>query len=69
VSKVRSSLSYEAGFNVGMASFQTDYGERGDFQSGFSGNMGVAQHQLHFISIFLVKVVYGMIEQNGFLHT
>ncbi len=46
------SLSYEAGFNVGMASFQTDYGERGDFQSGFSGNMGVATSASFYINFF-----------------
>ncbi len=46
------SLSYEAGFNVGMASFQTDYGERGDFQSGFSGNMGTATSAAFYINFF-----------------
>lgn len=46
------SLSYEAGFNVGMASFQTDYGERGDFQSGFSGNMGVSTSATFYLNFF-----------------
>ncbi len=35
-------FSYELGFNLGASSFQTDYGERGDTQSGLTGNMGFA---------------------------
>ncbi len=46
------SLSYEAGFNVGMASFQTDYGERGDFQSGVSGNIGASTAATFYLNFF-----------------
>ena len=48
----QSYLSYEGGFNVGLASFQTDYGERGDFQSGVTGNMGMAVGGIFYVNFF-----------------
>jgi len=46
------SISYEAGFNFGTASFQTDYGERGDFESGVTGNMGLAVGASFYFNFF-----------------
>lgn len=45
-------LSYEAGINIGASSFQTDYGERYDLESGLYGNMGVATGATFYINFF-----------------
>lgn len=55
-------LSYEAGFNFGSASFQTDYGERGDFKSGVTGNMGLAVGATFYVNLFDKK---GMWSDRG----
>lgn len=46
------SFSFEAGFNLGTASFQTDYGQRGDFKSGVTGNMGLAVGGAVYMNFF-----------------
>ncbi len=44
--------SYEASLNFGLASFQTDYGERGDFKSGVTGNVGLAVGASMYLNFF-----------------
>lgn len=43
---------FEAGFNVGTSSFQTDYGQRGDLKSGVTGNMGLAIGGVVYMNLF-----------------
>ncbi|HHB52099.1 MAG TPA: hypothetical protein ENK75_03520, partial [Saprospiraceae bacterium] len=44
--------SFEAGIHLGVASFQTDYGERGDFKSGVTGNIGFAIGAAFYMNFF-----------------
>jgi len=50
--KAQTNASLEAGFSVGLASFQTDYGERGDFKSGVTGNVGLALGGVVYVNFF-----------------
>jgi hypothetical protein len=44
--------SLETSFNLGLASFQTDYGERHNFKSGVTGNVGFAVGGSLYINFF-----------------
>ncbi len=48
----QTNANIEAGFSVGLASFQTDYGERGDFKSGVTGNVGLALGGVVYLNFF-----------------
>jgi len=50
--KAQTNASLEAGFSVGLVSFQTDYGERGDFKSGVTGNVGLALGGVVYVNFF-----------------
>lgn len=50
--KAQTNANLEAGFSVGLASFQTDYGERGDFKSGVTGNVGMALGGVVYLNFF-----------------
>jgi hypothetical protein len=43
-------FTYDLSFNLGTSSFQTDYGVRGDIQSGVTGNMGFAAGTTLFVN-------------------
>jgi len=45
-------MSFEAGVNLGVASFQTDYGERGDIKSSLTGNIGFALGASFYMNFF-----------------
>ncbi len=47
--------SFEAGIHLGVASFQTDYGEKGDFKSGVTGNIGFAIGTAFYMNFFSRK--------------
>lgn len=48
----QSNTNIEASVNFGFPSFQTDYGERGDFKSNVSGNVGIAASAAIYIKFF-----------------
>lgn len=48
----QSDTNIEASLNLGLASFQTDYGERGDLKSGVTGNVGFAIGASVYINFF-----------------
>lgn len=52
VMKAQAKVNYEASFNFGIASFQTDYGERHDFKSGVTGNIGFAAGASLYLNFF-----------------
>ncbi len=50
--EAQTKLNYEVSINLGLASFQTDYGERHDFKSGVTGNVGLAAGASFYINFF-----------------
>lgn len=48
----------ETSFNLGFPSFQTDYGENGDFKSEVSGNIGIAVSASMYINFFNKDPMY-----------
>jgi hypothetical protein len=52
LAKAQINANFEASLNLGLASFQTDYGERGDFKSGVSGNVGFAVGGSLYVNFF-----------------
>lgn len=48
----QSSSNIEASVNFGFPSFQTDYGERGDFKSNVTGNIGIAVSTAIYIKFY-----------------
>jgi hypothetical protein len=44
--------TYEAGFGLGFASFQTDYGERFEIKSSLTGNVGFSGGGLFYVNFF-----------------
>ncbi len=48
----QTNANLEAGLNIGLASFQTDFGERGDFKSGVTGNVGLALGGVVYVNFF-----------------
>ncbi len=51
----QSENGFEAGIHLGVASFQTDYGEKGDFKSGVTGNVGFAIGTAFYMNFFSRK--------------
>lgn len=47
-----SSVHMEAGFNVGLTSFNTDWGIRNDAKSNFTGNMGLGVAAAAYVKFF-----------------
>ncbi len=47
-----SPVHLEAGFNVGLTSFNTDWGIRNDAKSNFSGNMGIGVAAAMYVKFF-----------------
>lgn len=50
--EAQTKLNFEGAFNMGLASFQTDYGERHDFKSGVTGNIGLAVGGSVYLNFF-----------------
>ena len=48
----QANASMEASVNLGFTSFQTDYGEDGNFKSSFTGNMGYAVGGSLYVNFF-----------------
>ena len=49
----------EGSINLGLASFQTDYGERGDIRSSLTGNIGFAVGGSLYLNFFNKDPLYG----------
>jgi hypothetical protein len=55
----QTAVSFEAGLNLGAASIQSDYGERGDIQSGVTGNVGVTIGGVAYMNFFKDATYWG----------